>query len=83
MAKRGWRFFKKQTNVASPVLPSAASPDAILAAENPCGTPGMVRDGVEGDGFDWLKILIARASARFHSVAASSLSPHDVGGQDG
>lgn len=35
-------------------------PDAILAAENPCGTPGTLRGGGGSDGNGWLEILIAR-----------------------
>lgn len=41
-------------------------PDAILAAENPCGTPGTLRDGAGRDG-----IIGERSS--FHSEAENAL----------
>lgn len=60
LAKWGRRFSKSKQTPPAPFCLAKLPPDAILAAENPCATPGTLRGGEGGDGSNWLKILIAR-----------------------
>jgi hypothetical protein len=60
LGKTGLALLPNKQTPPAPFCLAQLPPDAILAAENPCGTPGTLRDGEGGDGSNWLKILIAR-----------------------
>src|SRR3546814_1424311 len=67
-AREGWRRLangagasrQEKQKPPAPLAWAQLIPTQLLAAENPCGTPGTLQDGEGGDGSGWLQIPIAR-----------------------
>src|SRR3546814_16558263 len=90
-AREGWRRLangagasrQEKQKPPAPLAWAQLIPTQLLAADNPCGTPGTLQDGDGGDGRGWLQIPLARRApdslaqlARHGIVARLGRVPH-------